>query len=115
MSAIAVREQPPVRAKLLATLAAALVLGVGLAWIDTRPGFDDTGVLVGLVFLSALGCTAFGRAPFAAVVLLVGGVMPAAHLAMGQGAASWVALLPALLGAGVGAGVREVWNRTAPR
>lgn len=38
----------------LAPAVAALFVGLGLAWIDAHPGFDDTGILVGLVFLAGL-------------------------------------------------------------
>lgn len=115
MSAVAERERLSVRPGLIATLGVALALGATMAWIDTRPGFDDTGVIAGLVILSALACTALGRAPIVAVALIVGGAIPAAHLALGQGAASWIALLPALLGAGAGGAAREAWRRSAPR
>ena len=34
-------------------LAAALLVGLLIGWIDTRPSWDDTGITVGLIFLSS--------------------------------------------------------------
>ena len=41
------------RAKEALLLLAAVSLGLALAWIDARPHWDDTGVLVGLMLLTS--------------------------------------------------------------
>jgi hypothetical protein len=40
-----------------ALLVLALALGLGIAWIDSRPHWDDTGITAGLLFLSAAAVT----------------------------------------------------------
>lgn len=38
--------------------ALALAMGIGIAWIDTRPGWDDTGITAGaLLAISAIAST----------------------------------------------------------
>jgi hypothetical protein len=79
----------------LAAIAAAAA-GIGLAWIDTRPGFDDTGVLVGLLLAAAVlvvlidGTGSIVRATLFAG--LIGAPTPALELSSGGQAASLVAL-----------------------
>jgi hypothetical protein len=43
--------EPPVRDRTGLVTVLAVLTGIAIAWIDTRPGWDDTGVTVGLVFL----------------------------------------------------------------
>jgi hypothetical protein len=53
-------------------LPTALALGLAIAWIDSRPHWDDTGITVGLLFLSAAALTLLApRRPWL-VGLLVG-------------------------------------------
>jgi hypothetical protein len=94
----------------LAAVAAAAA-GIGLAWIDTRPGFDDTGVLVGLLLAGAVlavlvdGSGSMIRA--AIVAGLIGVPTPTLELAGGGQAASLIALVVTLAAAlGTAAAVR---------
>lgn len=51
-----------VRARAAPSLVGALAVVAGclIAWIDTRPGWDDTGVTVGLIVLVASTCAVAG-------------------------------------------------------
>lgn len=83
----------------LVLLLGALAIGLGIAWIDSRPTWDDTGITAGLVFLSA---AAFGVAmPKYAWLwgLCVGGWIPLIEIAQSHNAGSVEALAIALLGA----------------
>ena len=84
----------------MAALALAALAGVFLAWLDTRPGFDDTGVLAGLLVVAGVGSVLIaGVASLASAALLgvlIGGPTPLAELAGGGQAASLVALVFAL-------------------
>jgi hypothetical protein len=50
-------------------LAAAIVAGLTIGWVDTRPTWDDTGITVGLTLLSsaAIGAAVSRRAWIAAL------------------------------------------------
>jgi hypothetical protein len=55
----------PVRARLAIALAISLVAGIAIGWMDSRPGFDDTGITaVGLVLAACLASFVAGRAPW---------------------------------------------------
>lgn len=79
---------------------AALAAGLVLAWIDTRPSFDDTGVLVALLIIAGVGVAILDGAPSTGVAwllgLLVGGPTPIVEVLNGGQAASLVALVFAL-------------------
>jgi hypothetical protein len=42
------------QARFLVLLVVALALGMGIAWVDTRPTWDDTGITATVVFGSTL-------------------------------------------------------------
>ncbi len=76
----------------------ALAAGIGLAWFDTRPGWDDTAVtVVSLVVGAAVAASLSGRRPWL-WALLVGLPIPIAEVPGGQ-LAGIVALVFAAVGA----------------
>ena len=85
----------------------AVVCGLLIAWVDSRPSWDDTGVTVGAVFLAA--------AFFAALLprhpwlwgLAIGAWIPVFGIFQNHSYGSLVALAVALLGAYVGAFARK--------
>lgn len=88
--------------RFLAALVLAAVAGIAIALMDSSPGFDDTGVTVGSVFLGAAVTAAIaGRRPWLPA-LLVGGFVPLIEIPQGGGGAPLVTLLFAGVGAGVG-------------
>jgi hypothetical protein len=90
----------------LVLIASALILcaGLGIAWIDTRPQWDDTGVTAGaLAIVAALGSLA--QVPPSLAAALVAGPILVAELPGGAGVL--LAIPFALAGAYVGALVRE--------
>lgn len=87
---------------------AALVLGLLLAWVDSRPTWDDTGLMVGVL---ALTCAGFGAAhPKRAWLwaLLIGGWIPLFGVLVTHNYGSLIALGVACIGAYVGVLVRTV-------
>jgi hypothetical protein len=83
----------------LVLVAAALVTGASIAYVDSRPGWDDTGITVGLLVLAA-GAVAVvsSRRPWLWAVL-VGASAPAVEIAAGGSVASLAALAFAAFGA----------------
>jgi hypothetical protein len=83
-------------------VALALAVGVAVAWLDSRPGWDDTGITAGLLVLgTALVAVIDGRRPWL-WTLVVGAPLPIVELPAGGGSAALVALLFAAVGASLG-------------
>jgi len=81
-----------------------LAAGLAIAWVDTRPTWDDTGITAVAVVLIAFGGSVAG-APFWLAALCVAGPMLAAELPKGAGVL--MAIPFALIGAYVGTLVRR--------
>ncbi len=93
----------------LLLFAVATLVGLGFAYVDSRPNFDDTGLLA---FAIAIACAVFGFvAPRRAWLwaLAVGGWIPLASILRGGPAGSVLALAFALAGAYFGAGCRKLY------
>ena len=94
-------------------MAGLLALGAGcaIAWVDTRPSWDDTGVTAGALLVAA-GLAAFGGVRWRFAALLVAGPLLAVEIrGLGWGAVLVVAF--ALAGAGIGAVARKSAHRKA--
>ena len=83
-------------------LVLAIVAGLSIAYIDSRPNWDDTGISVGLVLLTAglFGLLGYRRAWLLAMA--VGAWIPLYGILVTHSAASTVALVIALVGAYAG-------------
>jgi hypothetical protein len=89
-------------------LAVAVAGGLFIAWIDSRPNWDDTGITVGLVFsFAAMLGTASRRRPWL-WGLAVGGWIPLAGLLLRGEPATLLALVAGMAGAYAGAGIRRL-------
>ncbi len=99
-----------IRPRDLGLAALAVVIGCGIAALDSRPGWDDAGITAGLLVLGAAIVGALdGRRPWPWAVL-VGAPLPIVELPS-VGAASGaplVALLFAAIGASFGVMIRRV-------
>ncbi len=93
-------------------LAVAVVVGLGIAWVDSRPTWDDTGITAGVVLLAS---AAFGfvapRRPWL-WALAVGGMIPLLGILRGGNFGSLLALVVALAGAYGGALVHRAMYGT---
>jgi len=86
----------------LALGAAAVIAGLGIAALDTRPSWDDTGITVGLLLgAAAAAAAASGRRPWLWATL-VGAPLPIVEIAGGGATASLLALVFAAAGASIG-------------
>ena len=86
----------------LGLVALALAIGIAIAWIDSRPGWDDTGITVGLLALGALLVAALDGRRAWLWTLLVGAPLPIVEVPGSGSAAPLVALLFAAVGAAIG-------------
>ena len=93
-------------------LVLAIVLGLGMAWVDSRPTWDDTGITAGVVLLaSAAFAFVAPRRPWV-WALAVGGPIPLLGIRAGGNVASLLALAVALVGAYGGALVHRAMYGT---
>jgi hypothetical protein len=95
------------RAAWAVRLGIALAAGALIAWIDASPGWDDTGVTAGLLFVaaSAMGCSWPGRAWVWA--LAVGAWIPVRAMVLHQSYAMLLVLLIPVAAAYLGAAARR--------
>jgi len=93
-------------------LIAAVVVGLAIAWVDSRPTWDDTGITAGVVLLTS---AVFGfvapRRPWL-WALAVGGMIPLLGILRGGNFGSLLALIVALAGAYGGALVHRAMYGT---
>jgi hypothetical protein len=95
------------RSRELPLIVVAAGIGAAIAFVDSRPGWDDTGITVGLLVVAAGAVAAVsGRRPWV-WALLVGAWTPAVEIATGGSAASLAALGFAAAGAFGGWAVRR--------
>jgi hypothetical protein len=99
------------RTREVVLLAAAVAAGAAIGYVDSRPGWDDTGITAGLLILAAGTAAAVsGRRPWL-WALLVGGGTPLLEIPTGGSPASLAALLFAAAGAFAGWLVARGWQR----
>lgn len=93
------------------SLLVALAIGLALAWVDARPNFDDTAILVGLLLIGALLAGALlARVPWLAA-LAVGLWIALRGIPSGNWP-SLIALAVAFVGAYGGALLRHALPQT---
>jgi hypothetical protein len=99
------------RTREVVLLAAAVAAGAAIGYVDSRPGWDDTGITAGLLIVAAGAAAAVsGRRPWL-WALLVGGATPLLEIPAGGSPASLAALLFATVGALAGWLVARGWQR----
>lgn len=82
-----------------------LCVGLAIAWVDTRPGWDDTGITVGMLIIAAAAGSLAGAPPLLAASLAAGPML-IAELPRGTGVL--FAIPVALAGAFAGALIRRI-------
>jgi len=80
----------------------ALVLGLGIAWIDSRPNWDDTGVSVFLILAAATLCGFLASRKPWMIALAVSIWIPLASIFITHNYGGFLALVPGFIGAYAG-------------
>jgi hypothetical protein len=80
--------------------------GIGLAYVDSLPNWDDSGILAGGMLLASLALTLAGGRPAWLVALATGAWIPARTILAGGDPLIAVVLVFAFLGAYAGALIR---------
>ena len=93
-------------------ITAAAILGAGIAYVDSRPGWDDTGITAGSVFLAAAALS-FARPRLApAIALGIGAFIPIVEITRDGNYGSLLAMGIAIVGVLCGAGARMMFSST---
>jgi len=79
-----------------------VVFGIAIAWVDTSPGWDDTGVSVFLILGSAVLCGFLAKRKPWLIALLVSIWVPLFNILTSRNYGSLIALAPGFLGAFAG-------------
>lgn len=88
-------------------LSIAVVAGLLIGWIDTSPGWDDTGITVGLIFFSSVVLGALMPSRAWVWGLAVGFGIPLFNLLLHGNAAALVSFVIAFVGSYAGAFARK--------
>jgi len=86
----------------------AAILGITIAWIDSRPNWDDTGVSVFMVLVASLLCGFLATQKPWLIALAVSVWIPLFGIVFTQNFGSLLALLPGFAGAYAGYGFRKL-------
>jgi hypothetical protein len=85
--------------QLLFSVLIALIFGISIAYIDTRPHWDDTGISVLLILSAALFCGFLSSKKTWLIALAIGIWIPAYNILLYHNFGSLLALVPAFIGA----------------
>jgi hypothetical protein len=97
-------EEPArtVERRYAAAFVVAIAAGIGVALIDSSPGWDSTGITAGLLLLGAAAAATIGRDRPWLWALFVGLPTPILETVRDGNAGSWLALVFAAGGAAIG-------------
>jgi hypothetical protein len=77
----------------------ASILGIGIAYIDSQPNWDDSGISAFMVLMAAVLCGYLAKQKPGLIALAVGIWIPICGIIFAQNFGSLLALLPAFIGA----------------
>jgi hypothetical protein len=97
------------RLKFLIILIVAVVIGLFIAWVDTRPHWDDTGITVAMVFLSSAVLGSMMRRHAWLLALALGVWIPLVNIIQFNNYGSVFAIVVAFAGAYAGAFLRRTF------
>ncbi len=95
---------------MIISLSLALVLGLAIAWIDSRPNWDDAGITVVMVLSASALCGFISvRKPWL-IALAVGIWIPLAGIITTHNYGGIIALIPAFLGSYSGHFIKRAFH-----
>lgn len=90
------------KTSLLISLLLAIISGIGIAYIDTRPRWDDTGISVLMILIASFMCSCISSQKTWLIALAVGIWIPLFNIALNHNYGSLIGLIPAFIGAYTG-------------
>ena len=95
----------------LTALVIAILLGISIAYIDTRPHWDDTGISVLMILIAAFISGLLSPQRTWLIALAVGVWIPLFNIITARNFGSLIALIPAFIGAYSGYFAKNVFIR----
>lgn len=86
----------------------ACVFGIGIAWIDAQPSWDDSGISAFMVLLVSMLAAYMARRKPWLIALAVGAWIPIYGIIFIQNFGSLLALLPGIIGAYTGWWIEKI-------
>jgi hypothetical protein len=97
---------------LLFALTIGVALGLSIAYIDTRPHWDDAGISVAMILIASFVCGTLSNQKSWLIALSVGIWIPLFNIISTNNYSSFIALAPAFVGAYAGFFVRKVLTKS---
>jgi hypothetical protein len=85
-----------------------LAVGLTIGWIDSRPNWNDTGVTVGLIFLSSFLLSLLAEKHFWVIGIIIGICITSFNYILHNNLQSVVSFIIAFAGAYSGAGIKKL-------
>jgi hypothetical protein len=98
------------KSSLITGLAVGILLGLLIAYVDTSPRWDDTGISVIMLLVASLVCGAISLNKTWLIALSVGVWVPLFNIVSHQNYGSLIALIPAFVGAYIGSFLRKAFQ-----
>ena len=95
--------------RLFTAIILGVFLGISIAYIDTRPHWDDTGITVGILLIAAFICGFISPQRTWLIALSVGIWIPLFNIIKAHNFGSLLALVPAFIGAYAGNLARNIF------
>jgi len=92
----------------IASVILSVIFGISIAWIDSRPTWDDTAITVFMVLITAFACGFIASRKPWLIALLVSIWIPLAGIILTQNAGGILALVPAFAGAYAGYWFKQI-------
>ena len=86
----------------------ACIFGIGIAWIDAQPSWDDSGISAFMVLLVSMLAAYMARRKPWLIALAVGAWIPIYGIIFIQNYGSLLALLPGIIGAYTGWWIEKI-------
>jgi len=86
----------------------ACIFGIGIAWIDAQPSWDDSGISAFMVLLVSMLAAYMARRKPWLIALAVGAWIPIYGIIFIQNFGSLLALLPGIIGAYTGWWIEKI-------
>jgi hypothetical protein len=94
---------------------AALVIGLLIGWVDTRPKWDDTGIIAGAILIGTIPLGALMPSRAWVWALTVGGCVLLLGLVLNYDLGEWPALVIAFAGAYAGVLAGRVFRASSSK
>ena len=86
----------------------ACIFGIGIAWIDAQPSWDDSGISAFMILLVSMLAAYMARRKPWLIALAVGAWIPIYGIIFIQNFGSLLALLPGIIGAYTGWWIEKI-------